>query len=41
MMNAAVYAMKMLQAGMQGEATKCGLETEGAIDELINEVREN
>ena len=36
MMNAAVYAMKMLQGGMQGEAAKSGLETEEDIDALVN-----
>ena len=40
MMNAAVYAMKMLQGGMQGEAAKSGLETEEDIDALVREVRE-
>lgn len=40
MMNAAVYAMKMLQSGMVGEAVKTGLETEEDIDKLVREVRE-
>lgn len=39
MMNAAVYAMKMLQKGMTGEAEKQGLMTEDAIDKLVKEVR--
>lgn len=39
MMNAAVYAMKMLQKGMTGEAEKQGLMTEDAIDRLVKEVR--
>lgn len=39
-MNAAVYAMKMLQNGMLGEAAKTGLETEEDIDKLVREVRE-
>lgn len=39
MMNAAVYAMKMLQEGMQGEAEKTGLTSEEDIDALVNEVR--
>lgn len=39
MMNAAVYAMKMLQKGMAGEAEKQGLTTEDAIDRLVKEVR--
>lgn len=40
MMNAAVYAMKMLQNGMKGEAERTGLETEKDIDALVREVRE-
>lgn len=40
MVNAAVYAMKMLQQGMLGEAEKSGLTTEEAIDVLVKEVRE-
>ena len=39
MMNAAVYAMKMLQKGMTGEAEKQDLMTEDAIDRLVKEVR--
>ncbi len=39
MMNAAVYAMKMLQKGMEGQAYTVGLDTEEAIDELVAEVR--
>lgn len=39
MMNAAVYAMKMLQKGMTGEAEKQGFMTEDAIDRLVKEVR--
>ena len=39
MMNAAVYAMKMLQKGMEGQAEKTGLDTEGAIDALVADVR--
>ena len=39
MMNAAVYAMKMLQKGMEGRAEKTGLDTEGAIDALVADVR--
>ena len=39
MMNAAVYAMKMLQKGMEGQADAAGLDTEEAIDELVAEVR--
>ncbi len=40
MMNAAVYAMKMLQKGMEGEAEKSGLVSEEAINELVKEVRD-
>ena len=39
MMNAAVYAMKMLQKGMAGEAKKQNLVTEDAIEKLVKEVR--
>lgn len=41
MMNAAVYAMKMLQDGMLGQADSSGLNTEEAINELIGEIRED
>ena len=39
MMNAAVYAMKMLQKGMESQADTVGLDTEEAINELVAEVR--
>lgn len=39
-MNAAVYAMKMLQRGMQGEAEQADLTTEEDINALVSEVRE-
>lgn len=39
MMNSAVYAMKMLNNGMNGEAQKAGLESEEDIDALIKEIR--
>lgn len=39
MMNSAVYAMQMLNKGMQGEAEQAGLQTEEDIDKLINEIR--
>ena len=39
MMNAAVYAMKMLQKGMESQAEKTGLDTENAIDALVADVR--
>ena len=37
-MNAAVYAMKMLQNGMQGEAEKTGLTTEEDINALVSDI---
>lgn len=39
MMNAVVYAMKMLQKGMEGQAYSAELVTENAINELVAEVR--
>lgn len=39
MMNAAVYAMKMLQNGMLGEAEKSGMTTEESVNELVYEIR--
>lgn len=39
MMNAAVYAMKMLQKGMKGEAEDSGLDSEASVNELVAEVR--
>lgn len=39
MMNSAVYAMRMLNSGMRGEAEKAGLKTEEDIDRLISEIR--
>ena len=41
LMNAAVYAMKMLQKGMLGEAERSGLYTEEDINALVCEVRED
>ena len=41
LMNAAVYAMKMLQKGMLGEAERKGLYTEEDINALVCEVRED
>jgi len=38
-MNAAVYAMKMLQNGMLGEAEKSGMTTEESVNELVYEIR--
>lgn len=39
MMNAAVYAMRMLQKGMEGQAESAGLDTEEAVNALVAEVR--
>ncbi len=39
MINSAVYAMKLLNKGMEGEAEKTGLTTEEDIDALIKDVR--
>jgi AbrB family looped-hinge helix DNA binding protein len=39
MMNSAVYAMKMLQSSMEGEAEKAGLHTEEDVADLIREMR--
>ena len=39
MMNAAVYAMKMLNKGMEGEAEKAGLTTDEDIDAVVKELR--
>lgn len=39
MMNSAVYAMKLLNKGMEGEAEKAGLTTEEDIDALVKDVR--
>lgn len=39
MMNSAVYAMKMLNNGMKGEAEKAGLNTEEDIDAMLKEIR--
>lgn len=39
MINSAVYAMKLLNKGMEGEAEKTGLTTEEDIDALVKDVR--
>ncbi|WP_343246996.1 AbrB/MazE/SpoVT family DNA-binding domain-containing protein [Diplocloster hominis] len=39
LMNSAVYAMKMLQKGMQGEADKAGLQSDEDIMDLVADVR--
>jgi hypothetical protein len=38
-MNSALYAMKMLQREMRGEAGKAGLLTDDDVLELVKEVR--
>ena len=39
MMNSAVYAMKMLQTAMDGEAEKAGLHSDGDVVEMLGEMR--
>lgn len=39
MMNAAVYAMKMLQTAMDGEAEKAGLRSDDDVVEMLMEMR--
>jgi len=39
MMNSAVYAMKILQAAMEGEAEKAGLRSDGDVASLVMEMR--
>ena len=39
MMNAAVYAMKMLQTAMEGEAEKAGIKSDEDITAMIAEIR--
>ena len=39
MMNAAVYAMKMLQEGMKGEAEKAGFYSDDDVVNMIMEMR--
>lgn len=39
MMNSSVYALKMLQDAMQGEAGKAGLSSDEDVDDLIREMR--
>jgi AbrB family looped-hinge helix DNA binding protein len=41
MMNAAVYAMKMLQTAMAGEAEKAGLKSKEDVTAMIAAMREN
>jgi len=39
MMNSAVYAMKMLQQSMQGEAERAGLHSDDDVTKMIMEMR--
>ena len=39
MMNSAVYAMKMLQTAMEGEAEKAGLKSDADVAAMINAMR--
>ena len=39
MMNSAVYAMKMLQIAMDGEAEKAGLRSNDDVVEMLEEMR--
>ena len=39
MMNAAVYAMRALQQGMEGEWEKAGIYSDEDVMDLVNEVR--
>lgn len=39
MMNAALYAMKVFQKSMDGEAEKAGIHSEEDIDKIISEMR--
>ena len=39
MMNSAVYAMKMLQTAMEGEAEKAGLNSDDDVIKMIMEMR--
>jgi len=39
MMNSAVYAMKMLQSSMEGEAEKVGLRSDADVVDLIRGLR--
>ena len=39
MMNSAVYAMKILQASMEGEAEKAGLRSDEDIVDLVKKMR--
>ena len=40
MMNSAIYAMKLLQQSMEGEAEKAGLRSDEDVVSMISELRE-
>ena len=39
MMNSAVYAMKMLQAALEGEAEKAGLHSDADVADMVMKMR--
>ena len=39
MMNSAVYAMKMLQTAMEGEAEKAGIKSDEDVSDMLAEIR--
>ncbi len=39
LMNSAVYAMKMLQKEMKGEAEKAGIQTDDDVMDLVKDIR--
>ncbi len=39
MMNSAIYAMKMLQSSMEGEAEKAGLHSEQDVADMVMKMR--
>jgi AbrB family looped-hinge helix DNA binding protein len=39
MMNAAIYAMKMLQTAMEGEAEKAGIKSDEDVSAMVAEMR--
>jgi antitoxin PrlF len=39
LMNSAIYAMKMLQREMEGEAEKAGIRNDDDVIEIVDEVR--
>ena len=41
LVNPAIYAMQLMQKGMEGEAERTGLTDEDAINKLVKEIRNN